>query len=89
MEVFGKKIEENWLDESYSHAGYIFKQVHREENFIVFKAHNSNSNFELYRRRANPKYRDYRPNKSHWGTYAWTVGSLGRALEIITSYKNK
>lgn len=88
MEVFGKEIRENWDDKSYTHAGYLFKEVHREENFIVFKAMDSKTNFELFRRRVNPKYRNHRPNKSHWGTYAWTVGSLRRALEIIESYKN-
>lgn len=86
MEVFGVEIRENWEDTNYRHSGYEFNQVHREEEFIIYEA-TDGINFEVYQRRDNPKYRNYRPNLSNWGTYAWTCMSLESAHAKIKTIK--
>ena len=88
MEVFGKKIRENWFDVEYVHAGYNFVEVHREEEFVIFQA-DGGQHFELYQRRQSEKLRNYLPNKSNWGAYAWTIGSLERCLEKIKLIKEE
>lgn len=85
MEVFGNEIRENWFDSEYHHAGYHFKEVHREEEFIVFKA--EDHHFEVFRRRSSDSLRNYRPNKSNWGSYAWTCMSLELSMRKIESIK--
>lgn len=84
--MFGKEVRENWFDESYYHAGYHFKEVYRDTKFIVFQADESTNHYEVYQRRSG-KLRNYLPNKSHWGTYAWTCMSLDKAMDKIKSLK--
>tara|TARA_R110000803_G_scaffold210835_1_gene284132 strand:- start:2329 stop:2610 length:282 start_codon:yes stop_codon:yes gene_type:complete len=87
MEVFGNELRENWLDNSYTYAGYNFIEIYREEEFVLFEATNSNKNFELFRRRKNPVLSNYLPNKSQWGSYAWTLGSMGSGINKIKEIK--
>ena len=86
MEMFGKTVRENWFDKEYSHAGYNFKEVYRDEEYAIFLADDSTTHHEVYQRRKG-KMKNYLPNKSHWGTYAWTCMSYDKAMAKIQSLK--